>query len=404
MADAAAPSAAAPAAPAAPAPNASAPASEPAKAASSEPEKAPDPKESLDAHVAHAIKVAKRSAAAEKAKAPKAEKKAAHPKAEPAKAAAPEATPDDSGGDEPEAETGSASKSARELLEAGDLEGAFKAAFGKSPSEFNINSKRWAEFRKGTAKERAKLNEAYSAARNDIERREHQTRQLLREAREEVRPYQNMVEAKKLYAAGDVAAAVKLAFEDDASEFNKKILRQAHGKNPEVEALRNELAREREERAAKERAAAEQQAEHAAREQRQANFTWVRDNLGALSEPEYAEAAKRPRFVADVLRVLEDHYDEETNATLPLSQAAEMVLEAWREHFGASFGSSPGGDRGAQNREMSVRGGTIPARPEAKPSRTLSQTGAAEASAPTRGAHGLSLDEHVRMFSNGAAH
>lgn len=380
--------AAAPAATAEAAPAVEAPAAEPSKDAPLE-----SPRDTLDAHVAHAIKQAKRTAAAEKGKATKAEKaEKAAAKSEPAKAEPTEAEE----APEPEAPQ-RAGKTPRQLLDEGDIDGAFLEAFGKKPGDLNINSKRWSEHHKAVRKDREKLQQQVEHANRQLYQERHNVQELLRAAREEVRPYQPFIEAKKLYDAGDIEGAIKTAFGDDATAFNKRLIRSAHGKNPEVEALKAELERDRAERLREREEYQRQMAARQQAEQEQANMAWVTENLASVEDYDYAGAAKRPAFVRRVYEVLVQHYDADTNTTLPLNQAADIVRQEWEEHFGASFAP-----RGVPVSTTSVRGGSNPARQEAKPSRTLSQTGAAEASAPQRGAHGLSLDEHVRMFANGA--
>lgn len=398
MSDAAASSAAAPAAPAAE--------SGPSQAAG------PDKGGELEAQIQAAIKAGEsaeeqglpdKPASSGKAKS-KAPPKKAEPKskaapvaakAEPAKA---EHDADAENESEAESEAPAAKKSARQLFEEGDLDAAFKAAFGVDSSAFNINSKKWAEWRQATkrikdAHER-RVREEFSQVHAERQR----VAELLHAAREEVRPYTKFIQARQLYENGDIEAAIKLAFDSDASDFNKRLIRGVAGKPPEdprVTKLEREL---QEMRAEKERQVQEwqqQQARQAEIQQRQSNLEIIRSKLPELEEPEYAEAAKRPRFVARVLEVLEENYDEHTQVTLPLQQAAEMVRREFEENFGANFAP-----RGVPVSTMSARGGSIPARPEARSaSTTLSQKGAAEASAPKRGPDNLSLEEHVRMFS-----
>lgn len=339
-------------------------------------EAAPDPEAELEAHVQHALKAGKRKEAAAKAKETKATapaKKAAKPATEPAASPAEEQTGKPA--DEPPPAVGSLAK-ARKLLNDGDIDGAFAEAFGKKPQDFNINSKRWEEHRKAVQRDKRQLTQTQA-----------ELRQAANELHQTYAPYHA---AQKAWESGDIEGAIKLAFKSDVTDFNKKLIKAAHGKNPEVEALRAELrARdEREAQARAEREAAEHEANAAnARRQYVEN---MQSTLASSDDEQLAFLSKKRTFIGRVFEILQDHYDERSNTTLPILEAADMArsedefIDIGPRHAGATAAT--------------VQGGSNPARPEARASQTLSQQGATEASAPPRGWHGQSLDDQVRQF------
>lgn len=338
----------------------------------------------LEEHVQHAIKAGKRKESAKAAVATKAAKKAAPApaKVEPvAEADEPEAEP------EPTEKPARSGKTARQLLEEGDMEGAFEEAFGKKPADFNINSKRWAEYRQVMKRDRAKVEQRERQVAQNFER----YNQLIARAKDEVKPFIAMRQAKQLYESGDLEGAIKLAFGDDVTGFNKRLLGQFHGKNPEVDSVRAELQALRDERAAERQQYAEQVAQQQQAEQ-QRQFVATMTNIIETSGDEQLERfAKKPKFLGRVYQILEQHYDREMNTTIPILEAADMARREILDEFGDVLGSR---DAGAP--AVSGRGGSTPAKQVPQGTRTISQNGAAETSAPPRGAHGKSLDEQVR--------
>lgn len=277
--------------------------------------------------------------------------------------------------EEPEAPRGLGSTliEARKLFAEGDLDGALEKAFGKKSDAFRVNSAKWAEWRK-----------ANTAAQRQIAEREQRLEQGVRAVEQK---FGALVKAKQAYDAGDYREALKLAFGTDAETFNKKLLSQFHGKNPEVEALRAELrARdEREEQARRQReemGRSEQQRQRDAR-----NIEIIGQHLANHEDESIAELSKRPRFRSRVYQILSEHYDPASKTSIPLEQAAEMVKQEIEDEFGPVF-------RPRSVSESPHRAGKTHARPATA---TLSNRGAAEASPP--GAQ-LSDEELFRKYAN----
>lgn len=356
-------------------------------------EKAPDPEEELEKHVQHAVRAGKRKEAAKKA----AEAKAA--KATPAKpdkdAPAPEKKPEakaeaepDAAG-EPEPEKPRRGMSAKQLLEAGDIEGAFMEAFGKKPGDFQITSARWEEFRKVQQREKQKLAQRTQQVNDLIERASKDARSLL--------PFR---EAKQLYESGDYEGALRHAFGASFDDFQRGLLKQYHGKNPEVEAIRSEWEREKQERL-RERQEYQAQRERQQLEQQERQFVeHMTTTIAGSDDAQLAALSRKPVFIRRVYALMQEHYDSATDTTLPVLEAADMARRELVDHFGDVFGSR---DAGAP--AVSVRGGSNLAKPAAPAARTISQHGASETSAPPSGAHGLDLDTQVnailRQFGHG---
>jgi hypothetical protein len=329
-----------------------------------------------DAEMKDQIARAKENVARDERKKARAEKKGSKGKAAPkaAPAPAPEVKVEPAATPEPEAteeeaptrSLGSTVVEARKLFAAGDLDGAFR-----------VNSAKWAEWRKANA----------TASRQMAEREQ----KLAHGVKAVEEKFGGFVAAKKAFDAGDYSGALKQAFGVDPETFNKKLLAQFHGKHPEVEALRNELRardeaetkRQQEAREARER---EQQQQLIAR-----NLELLGEHLGRSEDPAVVELAKKPRYRQRVLQVLRQHYDPESQTSIPLEQAAEMVKQEIEEEFGSVF-------RPPSASESPSRSGTTTARPATA---TLSNRGAAEASPPGRA---LSDEEQFRKYTNQLKH
>src|SRR5205807_1207962 len=94
---------------------------------------------------------------------------------------------------------------------------------------------------------------------------------------------------------------------------------------------------------------------------RQAKWDANVSELAESGDPRFTKAAKLRPFMGEVWRVQAEHYDPQTDTTLPASEAAELVLEkdaAWAELFGG--GSPPPDakrDRGATTHAATGPGG-----------------------------------------------
>jgi hypothetical protein len=304
------------------------------------------------------------------AKAPKKGKAKGSKEAAPSAEAAPEveAQPEPAASEEESPAPEREGKSHQELLEAGDIEGAFLAAFGKPPAAFGINSKRWAEFRQETTETKRKI-----AAR---EQKAQAYEARLAQATERLgKDFAPMAQAREAFERGEYDKALKLAFNDDVDVFQRRLLKQYHSKDPRVEKLERELQAERDERKRFE-TEREQRAQQERRQQ--AVVQWhneVKSELAESSDPKIARMATKPRFIQRVMQVQEQYYDRASRVTIPAAQAAEMVRKEIEAEFGPVFDLSDRADTPARP----DRAGKSPARPI-----NLSQRGATEASPPGR--------------------
>jgi ribosomal protein L29 len=342
----------------------------------------------LEEHVQHALKAGKRKESAKQAAETKAANKGKKPappapvKVEPAvESDEPEAEP------EPTEKPARSGKTARQLLEAGDLEGAFEEAFGKKPADFNINSKRWAEYRQVMKRDRAKVEQRERQVAQNFE----QYNQLIARAKDEVKPFIAMRQAKQLYESGDLEGAIKLAFGDDVTGFNKRLLGQFHSKSPEVDATRAELKALKDELLAERQQYQQQLAQQHQAEQQRQDLATIARTIEQEGDAQLAAFAKNPKRLGRIYQILAQHYDHDLKVTIPIMEAADMARREILDEFGDVLGPR---DAGAP--AVSGRGGSTPAKQVPHGTRTISQNGAAETSAPPRGAHGKSLDEQVR--------
>lgn len=398
----AAKSAAAPAA--APAPAAAAPAAAPVEGQGAAPSPAPDTSKRRAAPVVQdptpqeLVKLEKLDFAERMKRAKKAvkDKQAAAKKGGAAGSVAAPAASEEPARAEPEAEAPKASggKTPRELLEAGDIDGAFEAAFGegKKPHDFKIDSRRWEEWRKAQLRGKREIQAKREAGEQELATKREAFVRELEHAR---RTFGPMVEAKKLYDAGDVAGAIQAAFGDDLNAFNKKALTQYHGKNPEVEALRRELEQERRDRADRERKAREEHETTARADQIRSYKDGLKKELIDGSDPGIARLALQGAFVERVFQIKREHYDEASDTTISTVDAAAQARREIVDKFGAAFGEHAHQSESAE----SVQAGSKPASAKnghAPTSRTLSQRGAVEASEPGRA---LTQQERLRKYT-----
>jgi len=284
---------------------------------------------------------------------------------------------------EPDADASAVAK-ARFHLQHGDVARALDAAFGDFKAlgeslpdavrealgrKLGVNSAQWEKIRKYE-----------QGAKRAVAAREQELSGIVQQLKAEYAPFH---EARKLYQAGDYDAAFKAAFGEDAADYQRKVISQRVGKNPEIEKLRAELEAERAERRQR-----EQQAEQARdeAEERAAVMSYLRDIQTQLSESEDAAVrkyAERPAFINRVFAIQRENYSRETNTTIPLHVAAEAArdeilesIQQWRIEDEAA-GAAPAN---------AVRASALPAKPPAAkaPARALTQSRAAEATGKPR--------------------
>jgi hypothetical protein len=284
-------------------------------------------------------------------------------------------------------------KTPRQLLEAGDIDSAFEAAFGKKPHDFKIDSRRWEEWRKAGIRQKQALETKRKEDTGALDAERRNVEQTIARAKQVYGP---MVEAKKLFEAGDVMGAVQAAFGVDINGLQKRALAQFHGKNPEIEKLRAEIQEEKRARAELEQAQRSKADESALAERRAAHKQKIKATLAEGGDPEIAELANRPGFVHRVFQIQAQHYDADTDETVTIEDAAAMARQEILTEFGAVLGRSAHRSESAE----SVQAGSKPANAKnghRPPSRTLSQRGAVEASEPGRA---LTQQERLRKYTD----
>lgn len=285
---------------------------------------------------------------------------------------------------------------ARQLAESGDIDGAIKLALGKDAAAFRINSARWTEWHKQTAK-----------VRKEIAQRETEIRNAVQQLSDDYGP---LVEARKLFAAEDYEGAFQKAFGLDLNSFQKKALAKYHGKNPEVEAVRKELQELREERAKLQREQEQQALQVQEQAQHRANTEAIATHLGGSNDEQLAALAKKPRFIRQVYNEFLQRVEHgEPPSMLLVAACAEEIRDGLLGEFGDVFVPRGQSESGGPRRDGTNPGGPRqvgkePGRPgaaAAAPS-TLSQRGASEASSP--GGPELSDEELFRKYTDKMKH
>lgn len=282
---------------------------------------------------------------------------------------------------EPDAEA-SANQKARFHLQHGDVAKAIDAAFGdlKALSETLPDGVREALARKlgVSSAQWEKVRKYEQNAKRTIAAKENELRTVIGQLQEEFRPFH---EARTLYKAGDYDAAFKAAFGEDAADYQRKIIGQRVGKNPEIEALKAQL--EERDRKQAEREAAEERARAEAEETRQVH-AYLDDTQAQCRASEDAairKYAERPAFIQRIYAIQKANYDAGSNTTIPLGTAAEMA----RDEILASLQQWSVDDTGAPSANA-ARASALPAKPPAAkaPARALKQSQAAEGTGQTR--------------------
>lgn len=297
-------------------------------------------------------------------------------KAEPAPAPEPETPPEPEPDPELDSPNAAVLLRARQMLERGDMDGAFKLAFGKGPEAFRLNSARWTEWRKaGDKRER------------DMASREERLRTTAEQVAKEYRPF---AEARKLFEAEDYEGAFQKAFGVDLNSFQKRALRAHMGKDPAVEKELRAVREEREALAKERRELAQQHEQQAEAQQHRANMGAIRQNLAGSNDEQLAALASKPRFIQQVYtEFLQRTKAGEPPSMLLVVACAEDIRDGITAEFGDIFVPRDRSDirataPGRQNPESPHQAGKKPARPgaaQAAPS-SLSQRGASEASPP----------------------
>ncbi|HYQ03715.1 MAG TPA: hypothetical protein VER96_33810 [Polyangiaceae bacterium] len=250
--------------------------------------------------------------------------------------------------------------------------------------KLGVSSAQWEKVRKFEA-----------AGKRAIAAREQELGGIVDRLRAEYAPFHA---ARAAYEKGDYDTAFKSAFGEDAAEYQRKIIGQRVGKNPEVEKLRAELEAERAERRQREQAEQEARAEA---EQTQAVHEYLDTLQGQCREsedPAIRKFAERPAFIQRIYAIQRANYDARANTTMPLSQAAELArdeilnsIKQWSIED-VQTGAHPAN---------AARASAPPAKPPAAkaPARALKQSQAAEANgAPVKLTSEQVREKYQRMM------
>jgi len=220
-----------------------------------------------------------------------------------------------------------------------------------------------------------KLRKHEAGAKRALAAREQEVSGVIERLKAEYAPFH---QARKAYEAGDYDAAFKAAFGEDAAEYQRKVIGQRVGKNPEVEKLRAELEQERAERRQREQAEAEARAEAEQTRAVQDYLVNLQEQCAESEDQAIRKFSARPAFIQRIYAIQRASYDPRANTVMPLSHAAEMArdeilnsIKAWSvedEQTGATPANA-------------ARASALPAKPPVAkaPARALKQSQAAEA-------------------------
>lgn len=297
---------------------------------------------------------------------------------------------------EPDAEASALAK-ARFHLQHGNVAKAIEAAFGELDGAAMANDVREALARKlGVgSKQWEEIRKFEQSARRKVAAREQELGAVVERLKAEYAP---LHQARRAYEAGDYDAAFKAAFGEDAADYQRKIISQRVGKNPEIEKLRAELETERAERTNRERAAEQTRLEA---EEAAAVAGYIQDlggQLAASEDPAVRKYAARPAFVQRVFAIQRANYNAQTNTTIPVHIAAEAArdeilksLQQWQ------VDDEPTGALPAN----AARASAPPVKPPVAkaPARALTQSRAAEANGkPNKETSAQVRERHQRLM------
>lgn len=234
---------------------------------------------------------------------------------------------------------------------------AVREALGR---KLGVNSAQWEKFRKVEAASKRALNARTAELQSVVARLQEE--------------YAPLHRARELYAAQDYDAAFREAFGEDAAEYQRKLIGQRVGKNPEVEKLRAELEAERAQRAERER---QQEEQRAAAEQEAAVHDYLNSIQVQLRESEdeaVRHYAQRPAFIHRIYQIQKSTYNAQSNTCMPLAHAAEQARDEIQnslKEWSYQTGEPPAN---------AARASVPPAKPPAAkaPARTLKQSQAAD--------------------------
>jgi hypothetical protein len=220
-----------------------------------------------------------------------------------------------------------------------------------------------------------KVRRFEAGAKRALAAREQELSGIVERLRSEYAPFH---QARAAYESGDYDAAFKAAFGEDATEYQRKIIGQRVGKNPEVEKLRAELEQERAERRQREQAEAEARAEAEQTHAVHGYLSQLQEQCRESDDPAIRKFAERPAYIQRIYAIQRANYDERANTTMPLSQAAELARD---EILNSIKQWSIEDEQTGAPPANAARASALPAKPPVvkAPARALKQSQAAEA-------------------------
>jgi hypothetical protein len=219
-------------------------------------------------------------------------------------------------------------KAARKAADEGDLDKAFKLAFGKKPEEMFPDDKVWTKWRAANNKR----EHAFRAQEQQVTQREHHAQQWVTQQRQQIsgiidqlRPYEEIHQARVAFKQSGDPELLKAILEKTAEmpydEVQKIILTKSR-RSPGERALAQQVQTLMQKLEEKERKAAEETQQMTQQQQYQAD-------LGIIQGQLKGEVTKVPRFAERVYAVLLKTAAP-TGITLTVEEAGRRVLAAER--------------------------------------------------------------------------
>lgn len=278
---------------------------------------------------------------------------------------------------------------ARKAHAAGDLDEldrALKAILpgSKGIAEFNVDGKRYGEFRAASARRARKLDDR-EATLGTREQNLQRGMSVLEQVVQRLEPIEQLVKAAEDDSPAGVAKFVELIEKVTRKPINETLKRHLNHKldkpgDPEVEALRRELNAERTARQERERKEAEARQQQARTQEIQRHLVFLDQTLGAHADPAVRELVKSRDGIAAIFRAQESRYNPQTRTTISPEQAAKLVL-AERSVLGGSKPAATPPANGDGKQEPSTQ---TPAPASNDRARSLGSRGSAPASPGTR--------------------
>lgn len=212
-----------------------------------------------------------------------------------------------------------------------ELDRALKAIFpgSKGLSEFAVDGKRYGEFRVTTSKAQKKLD----ARASELDTREQNVSRGLAMVEQLVARYQPIEQLLVAAQGDDPDAFVELIEKATKKPLNDTIKRHLDRKlgkpvDPEVDALRRELASEKQARLAREQKERDAQEHQARTREIQGHLAFLDQTLSAHSDPRIVELVKTNEGMRAIFFAQKAAYDPRTGSTITPERAALQVIEA----------------------------------------------------------------------------